>query len=176
PGAVPKSRNHRGRLCVGSGSCGPRRLSPMRPSGAPTRWADRRNVIVVVVLGITIGGLYFLAIDLHDPTATFRQQQNVISGVAGSPYRYRVMVPLLLEVGTRALAFAGPPQAAFLAASLLYDCLGLAAQLLVLYALLRQFFAPTEALVGVAFAGGLTVMTLAYFTYQPWSILEVVLF
>jgi hypothetical protein len=45
-----------------------------------------------------------------------------------------------------------------------------------LYALLRQFFAPLHAMVGVTFTAGMTVLTLAYFTYQPWSILEVAFF
>jgi len=35
-------------------------------------------------------------------------QYQVTSGAAGSPYRYRILVPLLLEAGTRAFAFVEP--------------------------------------------------------------------
>jgi hypothetical protein len=48
--------------------------------------------------------------------------------------------------------------------------------MLVLYVLFREFFSPIQSLVGIAFTTGLTVMTFAYFTYQPWSILEVAFF
>jgi hypothetical protein len=138
--------------------------------------SDQRYLGLIALLGLTVGALYFIAIDLHDPAFIFTQQQNVIAGGAGSPYRYRVLVPALLELGTRAFAGLGTPQTGFLDASLLYDCLGLAAQFGVLYVWFREFFPPTQSLVGVAFVSGLTVMTLAYFTYQPWSILEVAFF
>jgi len=138
--------------------------------------ADRRNVLLIIVLGLTLGGMYFLAIDSQAPQFTFTQQQNAFDGNAGSPYRYRVLVPVLLEMGMRAFAFIGTPQQAFQAASLTYECLGLTFQLVAMYAMLRQFFAPIMAFVGVTFTAGMTVLTLAYFTYQPWSILEVALF
>ena len=138
--------------------------------------ADRRNVPLIVVLGVTLGGMYFLAIDSQAPQFTFTQQQNAFSGIAGSPYRYRVLVPVLLEMGMRAFAFVGSPQQAFQAASLTYECAGFVMQFLALYALFRQFFAALTAFLGVTFAAGMTVLTLAYFTYQPWSILEVAFF
>jgi hypothetical protein len=137
---------------------------------------DRRPFLLTVLLALTLGGLYFIAIDLQDPRFIFGQQQNVIANQAGSPYRYRVLVPVLLELGTHAFAPIGPPQTAFESASLVYDCLGFLAQLTILYALFRQFFSANQSLIGVAFTSGLTVMTLSYFQYQPWSILEVALF
>jgi hypothetical protein len=138
--------------------------------------ADRRNLVLIVLLGVLLGSMYFIAIDLQAPQYTFTQQQNAFSGNAGSPYRYRVLVPALLELGTRIFAFMGSPQRAFQAASLVYECLGLSVQLVALYALLRQFFSASRSLVGATFTAGMTVLTLAYFTYQPWSILEVAFF
>src|SRR3954452_11908044 len=141
----------------------------MDPRVGGLQLADRRNMVLVVLLGLLLGGLYFIAIDLHDPAFTFTQQQNSADGTAGSPYRYRVLVPTLLALGTRAFSFAGTPQQAFLDASLVYDGLGLTLQMVALYLLFRQFFDPAASLLGVAFTGGVTVLTLAYFTYQPWS-------
>jgi hypothetical protein len=140
------------------------------------RSADRRNLLVIALLGLTLAGLYFVAIDLHDPRFALDQQQKVISGIAGSPYRYRVLVPLLLEAATRLFSVAGSIQLAFLEASFVYDWLALSAQLAVLYVLSRQHFSPIQSLVGASFTSGLTVLTLAYFTYQPWSIVEVAFF
>jgi hypothetical protein len=145
-------------------------------STRPERQADWRNAILVAALGLTLGGLYFIAIDLQAPAYSSTQQQNVVGGLAGSPYRYRVLVPFLLDGLTHALAFLGSTQRAYLGSSLLYDCVALAFQLLMLYALFRQFFSPLHSLLGVSFVSGVTVLTLAYFTYQPWSILEVALF
>ncbi|MBV9577721.1 MAG: hypothetical protein JO057_03925 [Chloroflexi bacterium] len=140
------------------------------------RQADWRNALLVALLGLTLGALYFIAIDLQAPNYSFSQQQNVIQGTAGSPYRYRVLVPFVLSGLTHVFAFLGPPQTAYLGASLVYDCVALVFQLLMLYALFRQFFSPLHSLLGVSFIGGVTVLTLAYFTYQPWSILEVAFF
>jgi hypothetical protein len=150
---------------MGAGARSRRRLS-----------ADRRNVLLIIILGLTLGGMYFLAIDSQAPQFTFTQQQNAFSGIAGSPYRYRVLVPAILEGGIRIFAFVGTPQQAFQVASLIYECLGMTLQLGMLYALFRQFFQPIHALVGVTFTAGMSVLTLAYFTYQPWSILEVAFF
>jgi hypothetical protein len=147
---------------------------PTKPTG-DTR-ADRRNGAVIALLGLTLGALYFVAIDLRDPTYSFALQQHIISGDAGSPYRYRVLVPWLLEVVARADPLGGPSDRSFLRASAVYDCVALVAQLLSLYALVRQWFSPLQSLVGVAFTGGATLVTFGYFAYQPWSILEVALF
>jgi branched-subunit amino acid transport protein AzlD len=146
--------------------------------GAGARWliADRRNLLIVALLGLTLGCLYFVAIDLHDPRFSFAQQQNVISGAAGSPYRYRVLVPFLLQAGVVAFDSVGSPQQVFLDASFVYDVVGLSLQMVVLYVWFRQFFTRQQSLLGLAFAAGLTVLTIAYFTFQPWSILEVVFF
>jgi len=135
-----------------------------------------RNWLLIAGLGLVLGGLYFVAIDLQAPAFSLDQQQHVISGEAGSPYRYRVLVPHLLEAGTHAFAFVGSRNVAYLYASAVYDGLGFVAQLLTLYALARQWFSALQALVGVAFASGVTLATFAYFTYQPWSILEVMFF
>jgi hypothetical protein len=140
------------------------------------RKADWRNAVLVAVLGLTLGVLYFIAIDLQAPSYSFTQQQNVVSGLVGSPYRYRVLVPFILHGLTNALAFLGSTETAYLGASLVYDCVALTFQFLMLYALFRQFFSPLHSLLGVSFVSGVTVLTLAYFTYQPWSILEVALF
>src|SRR6202022_4968038 len=87
--------------------------------------------------------------------------------------RYRVLVPLVLETLMRAFSSWEPRELAFLHASAVYDCVGLVAQLLALYVLARQWFSSRQALVGVAFTCGVTLATFSYFTYQPWSILEV---
>jgi hypothetical protein len=133
-------------------------------------------VVLIALLGLTLGGLYFASIDLRDPGFSYGLHQRIIAGDAGSPYRYRVLVPLVLETLTRAFAWVEPREIAFLHASAVYDCVGLVAQLLALYALARQWFSSLQSLVGVAFTCGVTLATFAYFTYQPWSILEVTFF
>ncbi len=140
------------------------------------RRADWRNVALVAVLGLTLGCLYFIAIDLQAPDYSFTQQVNVVNGTAGSPYRYRVLVPFILDGLTHAFGFVGSTQAAYLDASFAYDCVALVFQFLMLYAWFRQFFSARQSLLGVSFISGVTVLTLAYFTYQPWSILEVAFF
>ena len=135
-----------------------------------------RNLLLIALLGLILGGLYFASIDLRDPSFSFGLHERIIAGDAGSPYRYRVLVPILLESMTRAFALVEPRDVGFLHASAVYDCLGLVGQLLALYALARQWFSSIQSLVGVAFTCGVTLATFSYFTYQPWSILEVMFF
>jgi hypothetical protein len=54
-----------------------------------------------------------------------------------------------------------------------WDFLGLSFALLSLYALLRLWFTPTRALVGVLLTAALLPITFAYFLYQPWWMIEV---
>jgi hypothetical protein len=132
--------------------------------------------VLIALVGLALGGLYFASIDLRDPAFSYGLHQRIIAGDAGSPYRYRVLVPILLEALTRAFSTVEVRELAFLHASTVYDCVGLVAQLLALYALARQWFSPMQSLVGVAFTCGVTLATFSYFTYQPWSILEVTFF
>jgi hypothetical protein len=139
-------------------------------------WPADRKVLLIAGLGLALGLLYFVAIDLAAPAHSLGEQQNVISGAAGSPYRYRVLVPLLLDGLTRVFSSLGIRDGAYLYAWAVYDVLAVMAQLLGLFALARQWFRPGEALVGVAFISGVTLATFAYFTFQPWSLLEVTFF
>lgn len=135
-----------------------------------------RTTLLIVLLGLLLGGVYFGSIDLRDPAFSFGLHERIIAGDAGSPYRYRVLVPIILESLTRVFATLEPRALGFLHASAVYDCVGLVLQLLTLYALARQWFTPRQALIGVAFTCGVTLATFSYFTYQPWSILEVTFF
>jgi hypothetical protein len=135
-----------------------------------------RHLLPIALLGLILGGLYFASIDLRDPAASFGVHQRIIDDEAGSPYRYRVLVPIILEALTYPLSALEPREVAFLHASSVYDCVGLIAQLLALYLLLREWFSARQALIGVAFTAAVTIATFAYFTYQPWSITEVTFF
>ena len=138
--------------------------------------ADRRNALSIAALGLMLGALYFIAIDLNDPVFSFQQQQHVVTGEAGSAYRYRVLVPLLLEMGSRSVRLVGR------AGRGVSDCVirlrrrsAHRPDACTLWSRPAVVF-PGHALVGVAITTSATLATVGYFLYQPWSILEVMFF
>jgi hypothetical protein len=131
------------------------------------------HLLVLGVLGVMLGALYVGAIELRDPAYSLGLHERIVAGEAGSPYRYRVLVPALLEAVTFGFARVEPRGDAFLHAMLVYACGGFVLQLVSLYVVCREWFSGVHALIAVLFVSGITLTTFSYFTYQPWSILEV---
>jgi len=105
----------------------------------------------------------FLRSDLH---------RAILEGTADSPYRYRVLAPLLAEAVRRLLLiFLSAPEA-FKYAYLITDFSALALGLLAVERLLRQWFDDAPALAGALALAALLPITLRDHQFQPWSVWE----
>lgn len=142
------------------------------------RPSDDRVVVVLLVsvaLMLTVHyGATVVGALLGD---RMRLHAAIVEHTAPSPYRYRVLAPYVMQavlwcLPAPARASAAAHHAVYLSADFLLFC-GI---LLALYGFLRQWFAREHALIGALFTGAMMVVPLRDHYFQPWSLLETLLF
>lgn len=91
---------------------------------------------------------------------------------AQSPYRYRLLAPLLIQALALPVAWFAGFERAFHVVSALFYAGALWLMLLVLDRYLERWFSPAEALVGTLATASTLPITLRQHIYAPWSWLE----
>lgn len=137
---------------------------------------DRQAIGIIVSLALIVAYLYFDRIDRPNYEARSALHAEILAGTAPSPYRYRVLIPLVAEGTFRVLRTFADSKSAFLAAYGFLDLLCITAMLLLLYKYLRIWFDTNSALIAVLFVGGTMPITFKDHHFQPWSLLEPALF
>lgn len=119
---------------------------------------------------------HFLDIDrpyVHD---RMMLHQQIIAGTAAAPYRYRVLVPAVMEAAMRPLARVLSPTRAFVLVYAAYAASAITLLLVTLYGYCRCWYSPEWSLVGVLFVAATMPVVFAHQYFQPWSLLEPSLF
>ncbi len=141
--------------------------------GARTRWAAAAIILSVSAI---LAYIYFRTVGSPNALERIELHERIMHGAAESPYRYRVLVPLLADGLARALSAVLPGGKAFMLAYAILDLAAILLLLGVLYRYLRAWFTGDQALIGVLFAAATMPMALRDHYYQPWSVLEAGLF
>jgi hypothetical protein len=106
-------------------------------------------------------------LELHD---------EILSGTASAPYRYRVLVPFAVEGLVQLLSTRLTRAHAFGLAYDIYDLLAVFFLLGMLFWWSRTWFTAPQALTGVLFVAATMPIALKDHYFQPWSLLESGLF
>lgn len=116
--------------------------------------------------------LYFY--DIHIPNLDVRLElhSQIISGTALSPYRYRVLIPFLVEGFARLLTLFAPYPQAVMVGYIVFDLLELAIFFPVMHRFLRTWYSPEQSLIGTLFTATPLIVALRAHQFQPWSLLE----
>lgn len=161
---------------------------------------DRLNLCILVLIvsvSAVIAYGYFNRVDRPNFEVRLERHNEVVDGTALSPYRYRVLVPVVGQVFIRAFTgilsseaifplsyplyaphmqagtqAAKITQVAFLLAYAIYDLLAVFFLLATLLIWLRQWFSKEQALIGVLFIAASMSIALQDHDFQPWSLLE----
>jgi hypothetical protein len=102
------------------------------------------------------------------------RHMEVMRHDVGSPIRYRVLTPALIEVLTRPARVVFTPEVAFKRVFTLFTFAEFTLLLFTHYLYFRTWFSPEQAMVGMLIIGATLRVTLQDFAvpYQPWSFLE----
>ena len=119
---------------------------------------------------------YFNRIDAPNFEERLKLHNQIIAGTASSPYRYRLLVPYLVEGLNKVLSLFLPIKDAFLQSYKVYDLLAIFFLLAMLYYWLKTWFTNEQALVGVLFVAATMPIALQNHFFQPWSFLEAGIF
>ena len=139
----------------------------------------RKLYIVFALLfsiSLAIGDYYYHRIDKPNLEARLKLHGKIIDGTARSPYRYRILVPFVMEALAKTLPRFIPANKRFLLSYLVYDIAVVFFILGLLFVYLRLWFSVEQSLIGVLFVSSTMIVAMKNHYYQPWSFLETVLF
>jgi len=132
--------------------------------------STRHFVLIVVSASLAVWYMHFREIDIPRQAERRELHARIVSRVASSPYRYRVLLPYSAETMARALAGAVGYRGALLASYGILEALSLLLLSLALYYYLGCFFPPLPSLLGVLLAHISMVVALRDHYFQPWSL------
>ena len=115
------------------------------------RKIDFSSLILILSVSAVIAYGYFGRVDRPNFELRLELHNQIITGTAPSPYRYRILVPFAGEILTRTLLVILPMKAAFLLSYAIYDLTVIFFLLAVLFLWLRTWFNMEQALIGVLF-------------------------
>ncbi len=140
--------------------------------------ARREWVIFAIILSVSAVLAFGYYVQVGRPNLAKRTQlhSEILDGTTQSPYRYQVLVPFLAENFIKAFSLFLPHFKAFLLSYALYDLAAIFAFLSILYIFFKHWFAKDHALIGILFVAGTMAVALRNHCFEPWSLLEAVLF
>lgn len=142
---------------------------------------ERKDLILAAAtlssIAIMIAWIYLFRIEIPAFTARYELHQEILSGTAGSPYRYRILIPYLAE----SLIWLGnigglSTKISFYLAYFIINVISISLFLLITYTFFSCFYSTKTSLIGALFIGGLIHIGMQDHYYQPWSITEGVFF
>lgn len=147
-----------------------------RIRGVERNRIDLSVLILILSVSAVVAYGYFTRIDRPNFEPRLELHNHIIAGTAPSPYRYRILVPFVMEGFFKALSTVLSTKAAFLLSYAIYDLLAVFLLIATLFVWLKTWFSKEQALVGALFVAGTIPITFQDHYFQPWSLLEAGLF
>jgi len=135
----------------------------------------RKLYIVFALLfsvSLVIGDYHYHGIDKPNLDTRLKLHTKIIDGTAESPYRYRILVPFVMEHLAKTLPQFIPANKRFLLSYLVYDITVVFFMLGLLFVYLRLWFPAEQSLIGVLFVSSTMIAAMKNHYYQPWSFLD----
>ncbi len=135
-------------------------------------------IIFAIVVSAASAAIYnyFFLVDKPSQFARIDQHNLIIHGTAESPYRYRILIPFIVETAIKMSSLILPYPKAFLIMYAFAEMVSITFLLWMLFVYCRLWFTREQALIGVLFVSSTLVMALRDHEFQPWSLLEPGLF
>ncbi|MCP5462204.1 MAG: hypothetical protein H7A34_03340 [bacterium] len=139
---------------------------------------DNTYLMMAIIFFISwaLASVYEEAVQIRFLMERIKTHQSILTGTAGSPYRYRLLVVVGLGMITKALAgFMEYPKAFQLTYSGYMLCC-LFALFSGMYLFFTRFFSRRLSFFGILYVAGTIPITFGEHFFQPWSFLEAVFF
>ena len=136
---------------------------------------DDKAILLLLSVGAIIAYVYSSQLDRSTLSLRMTLHDQIIDNTALSPYRYRILIPLIAEAFARVLSAACSREIAFRLAYAICDLTAVAVLLIALFVWLREWFSTDRSLIGVLFVAGTMPIALQDHYFQPWSLPETAL-
>jgi len=139
------------------------------PGPGDTLWPCR---VILLSCALVLAYQYFAQVHYHFIEQSIARHREIVSGTAGSPYRYRVLVPFVLDPVIGLIARWTAYRNAFLGVYAAYDAFAIGFSLLATFAYLGRWFRSTMALAGTLYMAVMMTLALRDHYFMPWSWIE----
>ena len=139
-----------------------------------SKWLAAASALAIA--SMVASNLYNYAMAKWAAAAAYQTQQALLQHTAEAPNRYRLLVPVIVELLGRLIPVGNQPLASFLVGYALFYQFSIMFSLLLLLIYLRQWYSPAQALVGVLVVAVSLLVAFGDGYFQPWSLLEIGLF
>ena len=140
------------------------------------RGIDRVSLAVILSAAAAIGYEYTYMVNLPNRYACMKLHTQIIERQSDAPYRYRVLVPYVMQ----GFIYAGLPFMSYTRAfNIVYASYAVGACFLLLWMLfmyVRLWFTREQTLIGVLFVASTIFVPFFDHYFQPWSLLEPALY
>lgn len=144
-------------------------------SAAHTQDSNRRLTLLFLLLSVSaiLSYNYYELVEKRYVKQRINLQTDILSGDAPSPYRYRILIPLISEATTVTLTKAGlNTRAAFNISHFLINLFSISLFIYFSTLFFKRFFDFRTCLIGSGILSILLLLSLRDHYYQPWSITE----
>lgn len=132
-----------------------------------------RSVLFLLGIALALTIVHFEQVDRRFSEKRYEAHCDILSRIAPSPYRYRVLLPLAAHgAGIAAPAAELPQHKGTLAAYTGIQFVSLASGLIGFFFFLGRWFSSKEALIGALFIASMMPMTFLHYYFQPWGHFE----
>ncbi len=133
-------------------------------------------IALLFSISLAIGDFHYHRIDKPHLEARLKLHREIIDGSAKAPYRYRILVPFVMEGMLKILPQSISTNKRFLLSYSAYNITVVFFMLILLFTYMRLWFTIQQSLVGILFVCSTIVVAMKNHFYQPWSFLETALF
>jgi len=142
--------------------------------------ARREKIVILLLLGISImlSIVHTFTVDFPRSVDRLQLHRQIIEGTAQSPYRYRVLLPVIAHVGAIAAQSSGriTYRKAVTAIYIGIQFAAIFGGLTLFYGYSQIWLPRIGALVGTLFVAAMMAPTFLYYFFQPWGHLEFLTF
>ena len=137
---------------------------------------DTLVYIVIFFISLALASAYQDAVQLKFTQVRLEIHRSILIGTSISPYRYRILVVMVLGWIINVLSKLMASESAFTLVYHLHMFCCLFFMLSGLYAFFNKFFEKKISFFGILYIAGTIPITFSHHYFQPWTFLEVVLY
>lgn len=137
--------------------------------------ANWKTLAILASVAAALTYQYILMVDLNPHCKLFRleYQAFILSHAVEAPFRYRILVPYLMEGWIKALSLFFSYPRALARVYAVYEFFAFFLMLLTLFIYLKEWFKEAIVFFGILFVACTMPVTFVDHCFAPWSLLEV---
>lgn len=133
---------------------------------------EKNILLVLLSAAAVVGYTFILQWDIPNLSERIELHSAIVNGTALSPYKYRVLVPFVMQACISLSSAVVPYNTSFVLVYSLFEISTIALWIVLLYYYVRTWFGELLSAVGCLFVVCVSTLSLRDQYFQPWSFAE----